>query len=211
MELGGGAIEGGTLQEEILFNTRPELIASLLFTQSFADGESLIIRGSKKYSDYEGYGNSWTCKPIVELDKEMDHVILAVDAKKTFSKEISFELAEVLQQFDKLCSVFKCEHHPNDAIVTGFWGCGSFGGDKDLKAFIQLLAASSVGRKIIFVPFGDEAFKVRLDCFSVWVEKGNFTVKDLLEGHMRLYKSMQEHLKDDHYLNFFIKNYNLSL
>ena len=32
----------------------------------------------------------------------------------------------------------------NLGIATGHWGCGAFGGNKELKAILQLLAASEV-------------------------------------------------------------------
>lgn len=34
--------------------------------------------------------------------------------------------------------------HEDDGVVTGNWGCGVFGGDPELKAMIQWLAASQV-------------------------------------------------------------------
>lgn len=35
-------------------------------------------------------------------------------------------------------------HQDKIGIVTGNWGCGAFGGDPELKAIIQWLAASQV-------------------------------------------------------------------
>lgn len=40
------------------------------------------------------------------------------------------------------------DHQDQIGIVTGNWGCGAFGGDPELKATIQWLAASQV----IFCP-----------------------------------------------------------
>ena len=36
------------------------------------------------------------------------------------------------------------DHQDEIGIVTGNWGCGAFGGDPELKAIIQWLAASQV-------------------------------------------------------------------
>lgn len=36
-------------------------------------------------------------------------------------------------------------------IVTGRWGCGAFGGDDQLKFFIQWIAASAVLRPMRFI------------------------------------------------------------
>lgn len=35
-------------------------------------------------------------------------------------------------------------HEDNIGVVTGNWGCGAFGGDPELKAIVQWLAASQV-------------------------------------------------------------------
>lgn len=48
--------------------------------------------------------------------------------------------------------------HANWPIATGHWGCGAFNGDKHLKAVIQWVAASQVGRPLYYFAFGDEQF-----------------------------------------------------
>lgn len=35
-------------------------------------------------------------------------------------------------------------HEDNIGVATGNWGCGAFGGDPELKAIVQWLAASQV-------------------------------------------------------------------
>jgi poly(ADP-ribose) glycohydrolase len=40
-------------------------------------------------------------------------------------------------------------------IASGNWGCGAFGGDPQLKAVIQWLAASPEGRRLRYFTFGD--------------------------------------------------------
>lgn len=41
------------------------------------------------------------------------------------------------------------------AVATGNWGCGVFGGDKRLKALLQMLAAAEAGRDVAYFTFGD--------------------------------------------------------
>lgn len=43
--VGGGVLDSGLVQEEILFLLHPELIVSRLFTQELADNECLIVKG----------------------------------------------------------------------------------------------------------------------------------------------------------------------
>ena len=40
-------------------------------------------------------------------------------------------------------------------FATGNWGCGCFGGDLQLKALLQWMAASRAGRAMVYYPFGD--------------------------------------------------------
>ncbi|CBH14710.1 poly(ADP-ribose) glycohydrolase, putative [Trypanosoma brucei gambiense DAL972] len=42
-------------------------------------------------------------------------------------------------------------------IATGNWGCGAFGGDRELKLLLQWCAASQAGRPLIYSAFGDVA------------------------------------------------------
>ena len=51
----------------------------------------------------------------------------------------------------------------NIAIATGKWGCGAFHGDAYLKTIIQLLAASEVGRHVVFFTFGDSPIRLQLE------------------------------------------------
>jgi hypothetical protein len=56
---------------------------------------------------------------------------------------------------------------PLPPIVTGNWGCGAFGGDLQLKAMIQWLAASLAGRVCVhYLTFGDERLAAGLEAVT---------------------------------------------
>ena len=56
---------------------------------------------------------------------------------------------------------------PLPPIVTGNWGCGAFGGDLQLKAMIQWMAASLAGRVCIhYLTFGDERLAAGLEAVT---------------------------------------------
>ncbi|KAJ4962703.1 hypothetical protein NE237_022642 [Protea cynaroides] len=64
-------------------------------------------------------------------------------------------------------------------IVTGNWGCGAFGGDPELKATIQWLAASQASRPfILYCTFGEEALR-NLEQVTQWILSHEWTVGDL--------------------------------
>ena len=49
----------GCVQEEIRFVICPELIVARLFTEKLQENECLIINGAERFSDYDGYGDSF--------------------------------------------------------------------------------------------------------------------------------------------------------
>ncbi|CAN0877390.1 Poly(ADP-ribose) glycohydrolase 1 [Linum grandiflorum] len=66
-------------------------------------------------------------------------------------------------------------------IATGNWGCGAFGGDPELKAMIQWLAASQALRPSIFYyTFGVEALQ-NLDKVVEWIVSHEWVVGELWE------------------------------
>ncbi|XP_076881005.1 poly(ADP-ribose) glycohydrolase 1-like [Bidens hawaiensis] len=64
-------------------------------------------------------------------------------------------------------------------IATGNWGCGAFGGDPELKAMIQWLAASQALRPfVVYYTFGLEALQT-LDKVTEWITSHRWSVGDL--------------------------------
>ncbi|KAK1426422.1 hypothetical protein QVD17_15093 [Tagetes erecta] len=64
-------------------------------------------------------------------------------------------------------------------IATGNWGCGAFGGDPELKAIIQWLAASQALRPfIVYYTFGLESLQ-KLDKVTKWITSHRWSVGDL--------------------------------
>lgn len=53
-------------------------------------------------------------------------------------------------EFEKFQNNYqRMEQGNNIGVATGNWGCGAFGGDPELKAIIQWLAASQVTHILI--------------------------------------------------------------
>ncbi|XP_015879507.3 poly(ADP-ribose) glycohydrolase 1 isoform X1 [Ziziphus jujuba] len=70
-------------------------------------------------------------------------------------------------------------HEDNLGVVTGNWGCGAFGGDPELKAIIQWLAASQGLRPFIsYYTVGLQALH-NLKQVSEWILSHEWTVGDL--------------------------------
>ncbi|CAF4003181.1 unnamed protein product, partial [Adineta steineri] len=78
-------------------------------------------------------------------------------------------------------------------IATGNWGCGVFNGDKELKAIIQLMAASEARRPLIYAAFNDENLFYSFIKVYEYLKQHRATVGDLyqyLEEYSTKYKDM---------------------
>lgn len=92
------------------------------------------------------------------------------------------------------------DHQDQIGIVTGNWGCGAFGGDPELKATIQWLAASQALRPFVsYYTFGVEALQT-LDQVTKWILSHEWTVGEL--WNMLVDYSAQR-LKGETNLGFF--------
>ena len=167
--VGGGVLGRGCVQEEIRFLISPELIVSRLFTERLGDNECLIITGFERFSNYSGYASTFqfsgyfddqtpidpnSCHRMVRL-VAIDALRMKQGSQDQYSQALlTRELNKAYIGFEK-CAEEKDGATPTAAVATGNWGCGAFGGDPRLKALIQLMAASVVGRDVAYFTFGD--------------------------------------------------------
>ncbi|KAL6971833.1 poly(ADP-ribose) glycohydrolase, partial [Sarracenia purpurea var. burkii] len=103
-----------------------------------------------------------------------------------------------------LSSEEKCsqhlDHQDQMGIATGNWGCGAFGGDPELKATIQWLAASQALRPFIsYYTFGVEALDT-LEQATEWILSHEWTVGELWK---MLVDYSSQRLKGETDLGFF--------
>eukprot|EP00928_Gymnodinium_smaydae_P091588 TRINITY_DN75315_c0_g1_i1.p1 TRINITY_DN75315_c0_g1~~TRINITY_DN75315_c0_g1_i1.p1 ORF type:complete len:464 (+),score=55.96 TRINITY_DN75315_c0_g1_i1:50-1393(+) len=166
--LGGGAMFGGNVQEEIRFAVCPECFVGMLFCERMLPNEAILIIGPQQYSRYAGYGGRFSfVKPrnvLEERSGESDphgrwgpH-ITALDALVRAGRS-QYAEPQVLRELNKAyiaCLGDLLGNSHGYGFATGNWGCGVFGGDPELKSLIQWLAASVAGRsKLLYYPFGD--------------------------------------------------------
>ena len=70
-----------------------------------------------------------------------------------------------------------------------FWkfkGCGAFGGDKELKAVIQWLAASCAGRELIYCTFNDTNLNENLESFVHAVQQKSCTIENVFQALLQI-------------------------
>jgi poly(ADP-ribose) glycohydrolase len=149
--IGGGTMQMGCAQEEMLFVSHPECIpAMLLVPGTMGDIDTISIRNVRKVSDYKGYSSTFTwlplpndSAPLTETWKEFvatDAVPFVLDYEEQFSERY------ILRELNKAYCGFSSQSKAKD-IATGNWGCGAFCGDLQLKSIIQWIAASEAKRQ----------------------------------------------------------------
>lgn len=65
---------------------------------------------------------------------------------------------------------------PMPPVATGNWGCGAFGGDKRLKALLQLMVCTRVCRPLVYYTFGDRELRTELLAVWRWLGREHVTV-----------------------------------
>lgn len=164
--IGGGVLRGGCVQEEIRFVICPELLLARLFTEVLEDNECLIIKGFERFSNYSGYSSSFLWKGDYQ-DKSVRNSwgrrvsqLTCIDALIVSSYTNQFKQWHVVRELNKAYCGFYDKSEKKEAnlpaVCTGNWGCGAFGGNHQLKALIQLMAASEAHRDVCYFTFKDK-------------------------------------------------------
>ena len=85
--IGGGALSGGCVQEEILFAVEPEAIVSMLLMEVMDDNDAIRIDNLIQYSNYSGYAFSFKYEESAIKDEQnlIRHNIIAIDAVELFN------------------------------------------------------------------------------------------------------------------------------
>lgn len=194
--IGGGVLDQGCVQEEILFVCCPELIVSKLICAKLSDNESIVITGIEQYNEYNGYAEKFKWKCSYEDQQNRDKYgrrfrqILAMDAlyfhwstKKSQyeKKKIDREIVKAMAAFQS--ERFLCTKTKSVAIATGNWGCGVYNGDVKLKTLIQIIAASESERNLRYFTYEDRRLKNEFDLIKTLFETSlqSFTVGQLYQ------------------------------
>ncbi|CAK76561.1 unnamed protein product (macronuclear) [Paramecium tetraurelia] len=156
---GGKVAAGrGCVQEEVLLLINPEAIIASLFTSQLGDKESLIISGILQFNQYRGYEDSFVCIPAKYQNK--GQTLIAIDAIYFATKPQGYQFTQeaIFRELNKSFSGFQGSQQ--QIISTGKWGCGIYGGDKQLKTLIQWISFSQAcpNGTIIFNGLDDKAY-----------------------------------------------------
>ena len=162
--VGGGVLRTGLVQEEIRFTTWPELLASLLFTETLGEDEVLVVVGAEQFTSHTGYsdtfrfaGRHWDTT-MRDSSGRRQTSLVAMDALRYRDPGDQWRPANIRRELGKALAGFSNPYTASlAAVATGNWGCGAFGGCPRLKLLLQWLAASVAGRPVCYLTWGDTA------------------------------------------------------
>ena len=140
--------------------------------------------------NYEGVGDclprTILCMDALELEED-------VTAKQQ-AKEFYLE-RELLKTYTGFCGV------AGQDVGTGAWGCGAFGGDREVKFVVQVVAASVAGVKSLRYRTVDHEFADKLaSVLESWNKRG-FSSSCVFE-QLKLFAESKNH--EDSFFNFVL-------
>ncbi|KAL6065054.1 poly(ADP-ribose) glycohydrolase [Balamuthia mandrillaris] len=199
--IGGGVLQESAIQEQILMMIHPELLAAMLFTAKLTEWESLVIKGAQRYSNYRGYGPSFTFDGDYVLPAKrskrdamgrLDTEVIAIDAVdfrmiENGEHKQQYEIPFLLRDLNKAYAGFSVPEEgiytatkALKPIATGNWGCGIFKGDPQLKAIIQVIAAAQCGRSIKYFAFEQSQLPSQLHSLLYLLKQKQTAIGDLI-------------------------------
>ncbi|GBB98321.1 hypothetical protein RclHR1_00320016 [Rhizophagus clarus] len=205
--------------EEILFGCSPELCVITLFCNSMSNKETILIKNAKKVIQHSGYGPfkvkyEYEIENWWKLSNQKERYIIAMDATEfdhidSLKNSLMLQLQNdsLIRELNKAYCCFSWNQNFKNIkdIGIGLWGCGTFGGDKDVKFVIQWISASQVNNNnmtnLIIYAFNDIDYEQRIIKF---IEKyKNCLIKDLwkiLKDYENYIKNFNDNDDDDQIL-----------
>ncbi|MBZ6373442.1 MAG: hypothetical protein LBE67_00040 [Kocuria palustris] len=93
--------------------------------------------------------------------------------ERTFRPYAGYLHRELMKAYTAFCShCYRNTREPYSFVTTGLWGCGAFGGNRQVKAIIQWYAAPLANVLELRYVLGGEEQKVFRDVFDVLVRLG---------------------------------------
>ncbi|XP_070506759.1 poly(ADP-ribose) glycohydrolase-like [Chironomus tepperi] len=195
--IGGGVLGNGAVQEEIRFCMNPELIVARLFTECLEDEESFLMIGTEQFNSYFGYATNFKfAGNFVDKTKSDDFrrkkcQIVAIDAFRYDNYREQFTEGNLIRELNKAYSGFYNQYNSNQAIASGFWGCGAFNGHPIKSALIQLMACRMTRRYLVFFTFNDNDMKLYIENLFEFLVKNSISVSQLLRLMLNFYPTAQ--------------------
>eukprot|EP01116_Phalansterium_solitarium_P020158 TRINITY_DN5865_c0_g2_i1.p1 TRINITY_DN5865_c0_g2~~TRINITY_DN5865_c0_g2_i1.p1 ORF type:complete len:199 (+),score=64.34 TRINITY_DN5865_c0_g2_i1:210-806(+) len=186
--------------------SEPECLVGLRLCSRMMDNEAIIISGAEQFSTYAGYGHSFKWDGDFQDpsprsgDGSVLRAITCYDAIVSGGSFQQFRPRYFRRDVLKAYVAFRAgpDEQPDSdgllpAVATGNWGCGAFGGDKQLKFFQQLLAAAEARRPLHYFTFKDARLAQDLQAFVDKLEATKPTVAELYNTYVKHFEEVVDH------------------
>uniref|UniRef100_A0A1I7U650 Poly(ADP-ribose) glycohydrolase n=1 Tax=Caenorhabditis tropicalis TaxID=1561998 RepID=A0A1I7U650_9PELO len=174
------------------------MIVSMLISDRMEPDEAISIVGAQVYSSYTGYSGKLkysNLRPehsIQNLHRDeygrIKTEAIAINAIKFFGRQ-SKNLGEQLEERNLKKELMKSgvgfcaqgAEFEGIPIVSGWWGCGAYNGNKPLKFLIQLIAASIAKRPLYFCTFGEKEIGKKCQEMKKKLDSQKITIGELYD------------------------------
>lgn len=203
MRIGGGVLGHGFVQEEIRFLMCPEMLVSMmLLPREMKSNEAFSIVGAYVFSSYDGYGQYTKWRELKRKharqndDAHRDRFgrleieTIAIDALhydtgrgRGYSLIEQLDWANIRRETFKAWQGFSSQtfRFKNIPVVSGWWGCGAFGGNKAVKFIIQVIAAGIANRPLHICTFRETVTGEKCRNFLRFLNERQITTGKLLQ------------------------------
>ncbi|KAJ7266429.1 hypothetical protein B0H12DRAFT_161093 [Mycena haematopus] len=154
-------------QEEMHVGCAPQALPAKLVTPPLKANEVMVLRGCEPVVEMTGYARTAELAAIIPAGAPHDwskRTMLFMDALELDSYDTAAVTPDLLpgnvdRELTKAYTAFASYGEaPYETVVTGHWGCGAFGGDREIKSVIQWCAASMAGVRLNFVCDKNDSF-----------------------------------------------------
>lgn len=170
----------------------PECLVSLLLFEEMEPNEAILITGAERFSTYTGYADRFDyAGPFTDpnpIDNEgqrcvnivaMDAIVAGLGGDEFCQSLINRDINKAFVAFSAKTSMDKADE--KTSVASGNWGCGAFGGNKELKTLIQWLASSMAGRPLHYHTFNSTQFAKEQEEIVKLLKEKSVTVGELYQ------------------------------
>ncbi|KAJ6531446.1 hypothetical protein DFH09DRAFT_1044648 [Mycena vulgaris] len=172
-------------QEEMHVGCSPQSLPAKLFTPPLGHDQVMVLRGCEAMIELSGYARTaqlaaivpagqhdWSARTMLFMDAlELDAYDTSTSTPDLLPGNVDRELAKAYTAFSSYGDAA-----PYTSVVTGHWGCGAFGGNREIKSMIQWCAASMAGVELNFVCDKSDSFVSDFQAFTSHALSAKWTV-----------------------------------
>lgn len=178
---GGRQINSAALQEQIVCSQYPELYVCRLFCEDLCEDDRIVVKGVQKFVETTGYGSRFRVVDSA-VDRSCKSTTFAFMNAVNYNSDGRNQFTEQMMLTDMKKAFITFDHTldtPAPAVSSGHWGCGAFGGVKELKFLQQLIVCRITHRPLVYHSRDDTQSADNFKMFHTYLCVNGITVSEL--------------------------------